>query len=212
MRSKYESHNLFDEGQEKTAPTSQLKSLDWKVSSEYYLNSIKQQQDHCQGNYQQFFQSQISQKKKFTFKSHQHELAFTCKLNQIFQCSVCQSPVLRYFWKCDQCKYYICLNCSADVDTFKEFYESLTKPQFCFIDYYREQESKLLFIKHLVKPNDVCYICRYPIKLYSWSDLKLGKHACLNCANSFNSVLPVDPLTYKQKFEKPKQNQIELNL
>ncbi|KAL4501580.1 hypothetical protein ABPG72_018631 [Tetrahymena utriculariae] len=186
-----------------------IKKLEWKASSEYYDDSVPQNQDHCQGNYQQFFQSQIHEKKKFTFKSHKHELHFTSQLDKIVQCNVCQSDVVRYFWKCEQCSYYICLNCSAQVDSFQEFYNSLTKPQFCFIENNGGKENKLVFIKHLVKPKDVCYTCRYPIKLYSWSDLKLCKYACLNCTNSFFSVLPVDPLTYKQKIEQPKQLKLE---
>ncbi|KAL4449835.1 hypothetical protein ABPG74_008208 [Tetrahymena malaccensis] len=214
QRKQPQSHQqiLKEEERKKNQTVPKFQKLKWETSQQYYENFATQSQDHCIGNYQKFFQSQIDGQKKFTFKFHNHELAFIQKLDQIVQCNVCKSDVLRYFWKCSKCSFYACLNCTAQVDTFSEFYDSLTKPQFCYIENNSEKESKFVFIKHLVKPKEVCYNCRYPIKLYSWSDLKFGKHSCLNCTNYFFSVMPVDPLTYKQKMQQINQNEIEFDL
>ncbi|KAL4449836.1 hypothetical protein ABPG74_008209 [Tetrahymena malaccensis] len=178
------------------------------------LNQLHQNNNNCSNmieqdigftivHFQEFFQNNINIQKKFPKIDFKHDLKFIEKKGKY--CKLCSRQLNHYCWSCDQCDYYVCIECIS-IDTFNQYYQKLINSE-CDEKIESHKHSKMLFKKFT---NMRCDQCSKDSKnLYGWecSDPvnKCNFTLCIDCSSKFSDVM-IDPKVYNSIPEIPIQN------
>ncbi|EWS71318.1 C1-like domain protein, putative (macronuclear) [Tetrahymena thermophila SB210] len=164
----------------------------------------QKEEENIKLNINQYFQNCINSKQQFD--SHNaHELVFSDI--QKGTCRQCDRSLKSYSWRCEQCNYSLCLDCSSTVQSFKYFYNKIVKAQY-EQQAHNHKHTSFSFVSFADgKSGKRCDICSRSLYYYGWKCGQCSFDLCLNCSGKFETV-KLDLEVYKSQ-PSISQNQIK---